>query len=230
MNPKMNPPTKRSAQGANPNENSLAKRLQRKKDGRMQRDADDRESEKREERVERDEELPLPQHGKRLFIEASIFWQNEYGKNRHCQGRFLVDSGCTGAILNEEFVGIHKLPWVRRKEPIEVRRADGTPVESAGFKYSAPLTMRIDHHQEEISWEIGKLEKGISGYLPVAWLTKHNPEIDWETGVLKWRSQYCKHHCLPVSMGDAVRNFVNRTLSNLEDSGPQARTSTARGD
>jgi hypothetical protein len=48
--------------------------------------------------------------------------------------------------------------------------------------------MRIGHHQEEVSWEIGKLEKGISGYLPVEWLTKHNPEIDWETGVLKWRS------------------------------------------
>jgi hypothetical protein len=173
MNPKMNPPTKRTAQSASPNENSLAKRLQREKDDRVQR-----ESEKREERVERDEELPLPQHGKCLFIEASIFWQNEYGKNRHGQGRFLVDSGCTGAILNEEFVRIHKLPWVRRKEPIEVRSADGTPVERAGFKYSAPLTMRIGHHQEEISWEIGKLEKGISGYLPVAWLTKHNPETD----------------------------------------------------
>jgi hypothetical protein len=50
--------------------------------------------------------------------------------------------------------------------------------------------MRIGHHQEEIGWEIGKLKKGISGYLPVAWLTKHNPEIDWKTGVLKWRSQY----------------------------------------
>jgi hypothetical protein len=110
MNPKMNPPTKRTAQSAIPNENSLAKRLQREKDDCVQRGADDHESEKRKERVERDEELPLPQHGKRLVIEASIFWQNEYGKNQHCQGRFLVDSGCTDAILNEEFVGIHNLP------------------------------------------------------------------------------------------------------------------------
>jgi hypothetical protein len=34
---------------------------------------------------------------------------------------------------------------------------------------------RICHHQEEISWEIGKLEKGIDRYLPIEWLTKHNP-------------------------------------------------------
>jgi hypothetical protein len=177
MNPKMNPPTKRTAQSANPNENSLAKRVQREKDDRAQRDG-------REEA----NDAPLPKHGKWLFIEASIFWQNEYGKNRHCQGKFLVDSGCTGAILNTEFVVAHKLPWVRRKNPVEVRSAEGTPVLDAGSKYSTPLTMRIGHHQEEVSWEIGKLEKGISGYLPVEWLTKHNTEIDWETGVLKWRS------------------------------------------
>jgi hypothetical protein len=153
-------------------------------------------------------DAPLPKHGKRLFIQASLFWQNEYGRNRQCQGKFLIDSGCTGAILNAEFVAAHKMPWVRRESPVEVRSADGTPIEDAGSKYSTPLTMRIGHHQEEVSWEIGKLEKGISGYLPVEWLTKHNPEIDWETGVLKWRSQYCKSHCLPVSMRDAVRNFV----------------------
>jgi hypothetical protein len=153
-------------------------------------------------------DAPLPKHGKRLFIQALLFWKNQYSKNRQCQGKFLIDSGCTGAILNAEFVAAHKLPWVRRECPVEVRSADGTPIEDAGSKYSTPLTMRIGHHQEEVSWEIGKLEKSISGYLPVEWLTKHNPEIDWETGVLKWRSQYCKSHCLPVSMRDAVRNFV----------------------
>jgi hypothetical protein len=73
MNPKMNPPTKRTAQSANPNENSLAKRVQRENDDRAQRDG--REEAK---------DAPLPKHGRRLFIEASIFWQNEYGKNRHC--------------------------------------------------------------------------------------------------------------------------------------------------
>jgi hypothetical protein len=102
----------------------------------------------------------------------------------------------------------HKLPWVRRKTPVQVGNADGPLIEDAGSKYSTPLTMRIGQHQEEVSWEIGKLERGISGYLPVEWLTKRNPEINWQTGVLRWRSQYCKDHCLPVSMRDAIRNFV----------------------
>jgi hypothetical protein len=149
------------------------------------------------------EEAPLPKHDRRLFIQASLFWQNEYGKNRQCQGKFLVDSGCTGAILNAAFVMAHKLPWVRRKTPVQVGNADGTPIEDAGPKYSTPLTMRIGQHQEEVSWEKGKLKRGISG-------------------------QYCKDHCLPVSMRDAVRNFVRmlreskvwETNGNPDEVGP----------
>jgi hypothetical protein len=153
-------------------------------------------------------DAPPPKHGKRLFIKAILHWVDKHGKNRQCEGTFLVDSGCTGAIMNSEFVFLHKLPWVKRAEPVRVTGADGSAIEGAGEKYTTPLTMRIGHHQEEISWEIGQLEKGISGYLPIEWLTKHNPEIDWETGVLRWRSDFCKSHCLPISMRDAVRNFV----------------------
>jgi hypothetical protein len=116
-------------------------------------------------------EAPLPKHGKRLFIRAILHWVNEYGKNRQCEGNFLVDSGCTGAIMNSEFVFQHKLPWVKRPDPVKVTGADGTPIEGAGEKYTTPLTMRIGHHQEDISWEIGQLERGISGYLPIEWLT-----------------------------------------------------------
>jgi hypothetical protein len=60
-----------------------------------------------------------------------------------------VDSGCTGAIINLEFVFQHKLPRVKRAEPVRVTGADGTPIEGAGVKYTTPLTMRIGHHQEE---------------------------------------------------------------------------------
>jgi hypothetical protein len=99
-------------------------------------------------------------------------------KNHQCEGNFLEDFGCTEAIVNSEFVFQHKLPWVKRAEPVKVTGADGTPFEGAGVRYTTPLTGRIGHHQEGISWEIGQLEKGISGYLPIEWLTKHNPEID----------------------------------------------------
>jgi hypothetical protein len=117
--------------------------------------------------------------------ERSYIGRMNMVKNHQCEGNFLVDSGCTGAIMNSEFVFQHKLPWVKRAEPVKVTSADGTPIEGAGVKYTTPFTMRI-----------GQLERGISGYLPIEWPTKHNPKIDWETGGLRWRSDFCKNPLL----------------------------------
>jgi len=36
----------------------------------------------------------------------------------------------------------------------------------------------------------------VNGYLPISWLKDHNPDINWEKSSLKWRSDYCKAHCL----------------------------------
>jgi hypothetical protein len=38
------------------------------------------------------------------------------------------------------------------------------------------------------------------GFLPMSWLAQHNPDIDWKKGSMKWRSQYCKEHCLPKTI------------------------------
>ena len=46
-------------------------------------------------------------------------------------------------------------------------------------------------------WEVGVIEDSIDGYLPVAWLQKHNPDVNWKTGQVKWRSPYCVENCLP---------------------------------
>ena len=33
-------------------------------------------------------------------------------------------------------------------------------------------------------------------YLPMLWLKDYNTDINWEKSSLKWRSDYCKAHCL----------------------------------
>lgn len=149
-----------------------------------------------------------PQHARRLFLQADLSWRDQYGQTKTVKGKFLLDSGCTGPLLNKDFVWNQKVPWIRRDEPISVLSADGQPMTDAGLKYSELLVMRIGYHQEELSWEIGKLEDGIDGYLPIAWLETHNPDIQWDTGKLEWRSEYCHKHCLPVSMQKAVKQFV----------------------
>ena len=41
------------------------------------------------------------------------------------------------------------------------------------------------------------IKDSVDGYRPVAWLQKHNPNINLESGQVKWRSPYCIQNCLP---------------------------------
>ena len=46
-------------------------------------------------------------------------------------------------------------------------------------------------------FEVADMPAGkVNGYLPMSWLKDHNPDINWEKSSLKWRSDYCKAHCL----------------------------------
>jgi hypothetical protein len=60
--------------------------------------------------------------------------------------------------------------------------------------------MIIGKHEETLRWELGPLQQGILGYLPVSWMNRHNPDINWTTGTLRWRSDFCHKHCLPVEV------------------------------
>ena len=127
-----------------------------------------------------------PVHGQRLFFEAKLYWINQYGRKRSEQVKLLLDSGCTGPLLNRDFVWMNKLPKVSRARPIVVNTAEGNPIKDAGKEYTEEVILRIGDHQEELTWEISPLEKGIDGYLPISWLSQHNPDVQWDTGKMTW--------------------------------------------
>jgi hypothetical protein len=149
-----------------------------------------------------------PVHGQRLFFEAKLHWVNQYGRKRSEQVKLLLDSGCTGPLLSRNFVWMNKLPKVARARPIVVNTAEGNPIKDAGKEYTEEVILRIGDHQEELTWEISPLEKGIDGYLPISWLSQHNPDVQWDTGKMTWRSDYCERHCLPMNLKDAAQRFV----------------------
>ena len=53
-------------------------------------------------------------------------------------------------------------------------------------------------------WEFGVIEDSIDGYLPVAWLQKQNPDVNWKTGQVKWRCPYCVENCLPKQVNASI--------------------------
>jgi hypothetical protein len=87
----------------------------------------------------------------------------------------------------------------RRKKPISITTADGSPMKGAGEYYTTPYCMRIGSHQEDISWEVAHIEEDIAGYLPMFWLYLHNPDIELDTGIIRWRSCYACRSCRRVT-------------------------------
>ena len=146
------------------------------------------------------EEPPAePVHGQRPMLKAELNWRLKNHIQR-CHGTFMLDTGCTGPILSEEFVKKEKIPVEKRNSPIQMLDAQGDLMMGAGEYFTAPLEMVMGKHEESIRWEVGPLEKGISGYLPVSWIQKHNPDINWHTHRIQWRSDFCKKHCIPTAV------------------------------
>ena len=70
------------------------------------------------------------------------------------------------------------------------------------------------------------IEDSIDGYLPGACLQKHNPDFNWKTGQVKWRSPYCVENCLPkqinaflveeAQLGPEVPDCTNAFVATIE--------------
>ena len=80
---------------------------------------------------------------------------------------------------------------------VSIWNASQQPIAGAGRFYTQPLRLVIGNHLEVLVWEVGVIEDSIDGYLPVAWLQKHNPDVNWKTGQVKWRSPDCVENCVP---------------------------------
>ncbi|KAH8144330.1 uncharacterized protein LAJ45_11692 [Morchella importuna] len=131
-----------------------------------------------------EEELPsLPVNGKRPILKAELLWTVK-NQAEDVQGTFLLDTGCTGAIFNQSFVRKYRVPLVRRDQPLTIYDAQGDVMMAGGKYYTHPVYMNMGAHRETLRWEEATLEEGISGYLPIAWARKHNPDINWELNTI----------------------------------------------
>jgi len=109
----------------------------------------------------------------------------------------LLDSGAPGAVLSSDWVKNTQVPCIRRKKPTPILDASGNHIPGSGLHYTTTVDMYIGDHMNKIRFEVVDMPAGkVNDYLPMSWLKDHNPDINWGKGSLKWRSEYCKAHCL----------------------------------
>jgi hypothetical protein len=71
-----------------------------------------------------------------------------------------------------------KIAVKRWNSPMRMLDAQGDHIMGVGEYFTAPIQMVMRKQEKSLCWEVGPLEKGITGYLAVSWFRKHNPNIN----------------------------------------------------
>ena len=99
------------------------------------------------------------------------------------RAKALIDSGCTGSCIDEEFARKQNLPRYRLPLPIPVYNADGTHNEAGSITECVKVRMTVRDHEEAIELAVTKLG-GSDVFIGHDWLKLHNPHIDWQEGTV----------------------------------------------
>jgi len=118
--------------------------------------------------------------GKReLNVQAKVKTRN--GKNLKIKA--LVDSRCTHIGIDEQLVKEKRIQTKKIDFSFEVFNTDGT--KNGEVTKVAPLEVEINSHKETLEAAVIDLD-GTDMFLEHDWLVKHNPEVNWKNGTIKF--------------------------------------------
>ncbi|KAH9258758.1 hypothetical protein BASA81_002821 [Batrachochytrium salamandrivorans] len=84
------------------------------------------------------------------------------------------------------------IPLVKIPVPIKLRLADGDSSSMITHR-TLPLQLHIGRHVETIGFYVTSLCHGI--ILGYSWLERHNPQVNWESRMVDFGSNYCLENC-----------------------------------
>ena len=108
-------------------------------------------------------------------------------KDETIETKPLLDCGAGGIFMDQNFARKHGIRTTKMDKPITARNVDGTLNKKGTIRYFANLKIKIDGKISEERFYITGLgdQKIILGF---PWLKKHNPQIDWKTGNITWKT------------------------------------------
>ena len=102
----------------------------------------------------------------------------------------LVDSGCTHTGIDEQLVKNKRIQTKSINFSFEVFNADGT--KNREVTKMVPLEIEINRHKETLETAVMDLDR-TDMFLEHDWLVKHNPEVNWKNGTIKFTR--CPGNC-----------------------------------
>jgi len=105
----------------------------------------------------------------------------------------LIDSGCTHTCISKKLVERENIPTQKILNPITIYNADGTQNTNGQVTDCVKMEIEIGGHKENIEAAVVQLEDRADLFIGHDWLIKHNPEIDWINGQIKFSR--CPESC-----------------------------------
>ena len=103
--------------------------------------------------------------------------------NKKLKLKALVDSRCTHTEIDEQLVKDRRIQTKPINFSFKVFNADGT--KNGEVIKMAPLEVEINRHKEQLEAAVTDLN-GTDIFLGYNWLVKHNPEVNWKNGTIKF--------------------------------------------
>jgi len=133
----------------------------------------------------------IPNHrtskGKReLNVQANVKTKN----GKKLKVKVLVDSGCTHTRIDEQLVKDKRIQMKSIDFSFEVFNTDRT--KNGEVTKVAPLEIEINRHKKTLEAAVTDLD-GTDMFLGHDWLVKHNPEVNWRNGTIKFTR--CPGNC-----------------------------------
>ena len=94
-----------------------------------------------------------------------------------------MDSGCTHTGIDKQLVKNKNIQMKKINFSFEVFNADGT--KNKEVTKVVPLEVEINGHKETLEAAVTDLD-GTDMFLGHDWLVKHNPEVNWKNGTIKF--------------------------------------------
>ena len=126
----------------------------------------------------------------------------------------LVDSGCTGSVIDDSFASSLGLQKIAMETPIRVVNADGTVNKGGPLTHFVRISLDIAGHQERISLPLASL-KSHQMFLGHDWLKFHNPTVNWNKGLIKFNQ--CPRLCTLLSRKEDDTLTVNQQTEEFRE-------------
>jgi len=119
-------------------------------------------------------------------VQANVKTKN----GKKLEVKALVDSRCIHTGIDKQLVKDRKIQTKKIDFFFEVFNADGT--KNGEVIKVAPLEVEINRHKEILEVAVTDLD-GTDMFLGYDWLVKHNPEVNWKNGTIKFTR--CPGNC-----------------------------------